>query len=88
MVATVGDPADPVIIYKSKARGAELTSSYEEEKAALLLALDWARAKCPTERISICSDSQSLLKAIRSGAHDIQSIRQQIGNMGDPTTLI
>ncbi len=40
MVATVGDPADPVIIHTSKTRGAELTSSYEEEKAALLLALD------------------------------------------------
>ncbi len=44
MVATTGDPADPVIIHTSKARAAELTSSYEEEKAALLLALDWARA--------------------------------------------
>ncbi len=51
MVATTGDPADPLIIHTSKARGAELTSSYEEEKAALLLALDWARANCPTERI-------------------------------------
>ncbi len=76
MVATTGDPADPVIIHTSKARGAELTSSCEEEKAALLLALDWARANCPTECISICSDSQSLLKAIQSGANDTQSIRQ------------
>ncbi len=75
MLATVGDPADPVIIHTSKARGAGLTSSYEEEKAALLLALDWARANCHTERISICSDSPSLLKAIQSGAHDTQSIR-------------
>ncbi len=49
MVATTGDPAHPVIIHTSKARGAELTSSYEEEKATLLLALDWARADCPTE---------------------------------------
>ncbi len=50
MVATTGDPADPVIIHTSKVRGAELTSSYEEEKAALLLALDWVSANCPTER--------------------------------------
>ncbi len=40
MVATTGDPADPVIIHTSIVRGAELTSSYEEEKAALLLALE------------------------------------------------
>ncbi len=39
MVATVGDPADPVIIHSSKARAAGLTSSYEEEKGALLLTL-------------------------------------------------
>ncbi len=37
MVATVGGPADHVIIHTFKARGAELTSSYEEEKAALLM---------------------------------------------------
>ncbi len=48
MVATTGDPADPEIIHTPKARGPELTSSYEEEKAALLLALYWARANCPT----------------------------------------
>ncbi len=76
MLAAEEEPADPVIIHTSNARGAELTSSYEEEKATLLLALDWARANCPTGRISICSDSQSLLKAIQSSAHDTQSIRQ------------
>ncbi len=37
MEATVGDPADPVIIHTSKVRGAELTSSYEEEKAKALI---------------------------------------------------
>ncbi len=61
MVATTGDSADPVITHTSKARGAELASSYEEEKATELLAVDCARATCPTERISICSDSESLL---------------------------
>ncbi len=88
MVATVEDPADPVIIHTSKAHGAELTSSFEEEKAALLLALDWARANCPTEHISICSDSQSLRKAIQSGVHDTQSICQRLHNREGPTTLI
>ncbi len=67
MVATTGDPADPMIIHTSIARGAELTSSNEEEKAALLLSLYWTRANCPTERISICSDSQFLLKASPTG---------------------
>ncbi len=76
MIATVGAPADPVVIRTSNMHGAELTSYYEEEKATLLLDLDWARANCPTERIPICSDSQSLNKAIQSGVYDTQSIRQ------------
>ncbi len=70
MVATVRAPADPVIIRTPKVRGGQLTFSDTEDKATLLLALVWARASCPTERISICSDSQSLLKATQSGAHD------------------
>ncbi len=88
MVATVGDTADSAIIHTPKARGVGLTSSYEEGKAALLLALDWPRANCPTERISICSDIQSRLKAIQSGAHDTQSIRQRLDNREGHTTLI
>ncbi len=56
------------------------SSSYEEEKATLLLALDWARANSPTERISVCSDGQSLQKAIQGGAHNIQSIHRRLDN--------
>ncbi len=36
METTEGDSADPVIIQRSKIRGAELTPSYEEEKAGQL----------------------------------------------------
>ncbi len=36
MVATVGDPANPVIIHTSKARGAEVTSSNEKERSPAL----------------------------------------------------
>ncbi len=84
MVATVGDPADPVIIHTFKARGGQRASSDEKEKVALVLALGWARANCPTERISICSDSQSLLKAVQGGEHDAQIIRQRLNNREDP----
>ncbi len=37
--------------------------------------------------MSICSDSQSLLKAIQSGAHETQSIRQRLDFREGPTTL-
>ncbi len=88
LAATVEDSTDPVIIHTSKARGAELTSAYEEENTAQLLDLGWAMANCPTERISICSNSQSLLKAIQRGAHDSQCIRQRLDNREGPNTLI
>ncbi len=52
MIASAGDPTVAVIIHTPKTPGAELTSSYENQKVALLLALDWAWAKCPTERMS------------------------------------
>ncbi len=47
MLTKVGDPADPVIIFVSKIRGAELTPSYEQEKTALRLVFDCARANYP-----------------------------------------
>ncbi len=87
IVATVGDPAEPVIIHTPKIRGDELTSSYEEQNVALLLALAWARTIYPTERISMCSDSQFLLKAVQGGAHDTQSIRQRLDNRKCSTNL-
>ncbi len=83
MVATVGNPADPVIIQTSKAREAELISSYEEEKAALLLALKWSRANCRTERTAPAL--QTLLKAVQNGA---QSICPRLDNREGLTTLI
>ncbi len=75
MEATVGDPVDPVIIHTSKIRRAELAYSYEEEKVVILLALTLEKATCPTERVSKLSDSQFLLEAIQSAAHDTLSIR-------------
>ncbi len=64
MVATVRDSADHVIINPTKVHGAKLIGSYEKENAVLPLALEWARATCLTELISIWYESQSLLKAI------------------------
>ena len=56
-------------------RGAALTSSYEEERAAAEAAIDWIRSQPdidPDYKILIATDSQSLCKAImnRSMAFD------------------
>ncbi len=82
MVATLEDPADPIVIQMPKTRGAELTSSYEEEKAALLVALDWARTNGPTERLTIWSDSryEATIHLIRhcEGPHPTHNYRTSV----------
>ncbi len=52
-----------------------------------LLAFDWERANYATERISICSDSQSQLEAIQGDTYDTQSFHQRQDNRKGPTTL-
>ncbi len=56
----------------------------------LLKIMHWSkRGQCNyvvCECISICSESHSLLKAIQSGAHDTQSIRQRLDNREGPTS--
>ena len=56
---------DPPRYEQILARGAAFTSSFEEECAALDLAIDWIRDNCvPTSRPLIVTDSQSLCKAL------------------------
>ncbi len=85
MVATEGGPGDPAIIHTSRICGAEVTSSYEDERTNPLLALDWASFTCPTE---LCSESQSLVKANLRGTPATQHILQRLGYRKSPTILI
>ncbi len=41
MVVTEGDPANPTTPLTKQQREAAFTSSYDEEKAAMRMALDW-----------------------------------------------
>ncbi len=52
-LATAGHPTDHVTSNTPNIREAELTISYEVERATLLLALNLIRVKCPTEHIPI-----------------------------------
>ncbi len=66
VIVTCGDQADPTILHRSHLRGATFTSSFAEEAAAMQLALEWATANQPENSFTICTDRQSLLKAIES----------------------
>ena len=59
-------------------RGSTLTSSFEEEKEAMAMALQWIISREPEGRVLICSDSQSLLKAIANESEDMYEVRAKL----------
>ncbi len=80
-----GDPANPTTLLTKQQRGAAITSSYDEEKAAMLMALDWhspSHAAAAT-----CTDSQFFLKAIQSGSADTADLRSMLDKRAGKTTL-
>ncbi len=86
MVVTEGDPANPTTLLTKQQRGAAFTSSYDEEKAAMRMALEWL---LPSHAAAaICTDSQSLLKAIQSGSADTTDLRRMLNKRAGKTTLL
>ncbi len=59
MAVTEGDPANPTTLLTKLQREAAITSSYDEEEAAIRMALE---CLLPSHAAAaICNDSQSLL---------------------------
>ena len=81
-----GNASNPIILETLKEKGRALTSSYEEEKAALKLAMKWIVLK-PQTSIAICSDSQSLLKAIGCMSLDTAPFRDKFNKLSSNLTL-
>jgi ribonuclease HI len=73
-VITTGSARHPVVIATIQKKGAKYTCSFEEEKQAMILALNWIVKENNPNHTVICSDSQSLLKNIDSGAADLKNI--------------
>ncbi len=85
---TCGHPADPTILYRSHLRGAAFTSSFAEEAAALQLTLEWATTNHPEYSLTICTDSQSLLKAIERRSPVTHHLESLLNARPGPTTLL
>ncbi len=73
-VYTLTDPASPTTLLTKQQRRAAFTSSYDEEKAAMRMALEWLSLSHTAA--AICTDSQSLLKAIQRGSTDTTDLRR------------
>ena len=76
VVVTKGDPRDPEVITTIMARGARFTSSFEEEKHAMELAINWIAIHLrPHESAAVFTDSQSLCVALASFSPGTEGIR-------------
>ncbi len=86
MVVIEGDAANPTTHLTKRQRGATFTSSYDEKKAAMRMAHEWLSPSHATT--TICTDSQSLLKAIQSGFADTVNLRSMFTKRAEKTTLL
>ncbi len=86
MVVTEGDPANPMTLFTKQQQGAAITSSYDEEKAVMRMALEWLLPS--HEAAVICTNNQSLLKAIQSGSDDTSDTRRMFVKRAGKTTLL
>jgi len=78
MVITSGPADSPTIVDVWKRRGSLLTFSFKEEKEAMSTALEWIISNELEGRILICSDSQSLLKAIENDSEETCEVRAKL----------
>ncbi len=85
---TRGDVANPTILHESHLRGSAFTSSFAEEAAAMQLALEWATTNHPEYSLTICTDSQSLLKAIERRSPVTHHVRSFLNARPGPRSLL
>ena len=86
-VITTGSARYPVVLETIQKKGGKLTSSYDEEKAAMLLALNWMKTNNQYTDTIICSDSQSLLYSIDSLMPNTADIRKLLDSMKGRTFI-
>ena len=82
-VVTTGPPTQPNVVETIKHTGRKFTSSYEEELAALESAISWiaANENFHHRRILLCTDSQSLCKALRSTNPELASVSKRLDSL-------
>ncbi len=88
VIVTRGDPADPTILHQSHLRGVAFTSSFAEEAAAMQLALEWATTNHTEYSLTICADSQSLLKAIERRSPVTHHLRSLLNARPGPPSFL
>ena len=85
-VITTGSARYPVVLETLQKKGGTLTSSFQEEKEAMGLALNWMKENQFTDTV-ICSDSQSLLRALENLTPDTADLRYTLDNLHGKTYI-
>ena len=83
-----GDPENPTVQRKILLNGVPLTSSYEEELTSMEGTAVWLTEQLEQRNILVCSDIQSLLRAIDSGSSDTASIREMLSAITGEITMM
>ena len=86
-VMTGGTFLNPTRLEVIEKKGRVHTCSYEEEKRAMLLGINWLKDK-EFEQVSFCTDSLSLLQAIENYSHDTAEIRELLPKVCDHANLM
>ncbi len=83
MVASDGDPAKPTTLNTKQQCGAAITSSYDEEKAAMRMALEWFFPSHAAK--AIFTDNH---RAMQSSSADTADLRRMFNKRAGKTTLL
>ena len=87
VVVTEGNPEQPNVIHTIESKGSLYTCSYEEEVQALKDAANWVVENAEDTPVMICTDSQSLCKALQSFNSETDSIRETLKDYKSTITI-
>jgi ribonuclease HI len=86
-ILTTGPPEDPIAVMSKLVKGAEYTSSYGEERTAMEAAADMIVEQNLQGPILICTDSQSLCKALAERNKQTDTIRKRFSECEQDITI-
>ena len=89
MVITTGDASCPTVVETLVERGAALTCSFEEEKRALEMSVDWIERMQLTasNTVAVFTDSQSLCNGLLSHTPVLDEIRMRMNRVRAQLTV-
>ncbi|KAL5263836.1 hypothetical protein ACHWQZ_G005044 [Mnemiopsis leidyi] len=86
-VITTGSARNPIELEVLKRKGAKYTCSYDEEKNAMNLALDWTLEHNRSSDTIICSDSLSLITSIENRQSNLREIIDKLQQLKGRTII-